>query len=65
MAQRTSGIFINISRRTVSFIPGVRKINAYIERYHRTVQEEFIDHHIHLLPDEELFNKELAKYLIF
>ena len=35
--------------------PWCPKINAYIERYHRTVQEEFIGHHIHLLPDEELF----------
>lgn len=45
--------------------PRCPRINAYIERYNRTVQEEFIDHHIRLLPDEKLFNTKLAEYLIF
>jgi transposase InsO family protein len=45
--------------------PRCPKINAYIERYNRTVQEEFIDYHMNLLPDQELFNRKLAEYLIF
>jgi len=45
--------------------PNCPKINAYIERYNRTIQEEFIDNHLELLGDKSLFNRELADYLIF
>lgn len=45
--------------------PRCPKINAYIERYNRTVQEEFIDNNLHVLHDQELFHKKLADYLIF
>ena len=45
--------------------PRCPKINAYIERYNRTVQEEFIDNHLDIIHDKELFHKELADYLIF
>jgi transposase InsO family protein len=41
------------------------KINAYIERYNRTLQEEFIDNHLDLIHDKELFHRKLADYLIF
>jgi putative transposase len=45
--------------------PRCPKINAYIERYNRTIQEEFIDNHLDIIHDKELFNGELADYLIF
>jgi len=45
--------------------PRCPKINAYIERYNRTVQEEFIDNNLDVIHDPELFHKKLADYLIF
>lgn len=45
--------------------PRCPKINTYIERYNRTVQEEFLDNHLDIIHDEKLFNQELADWLIF
>jgi transposase InsO family protein len=45
--------------------PRCPKINAYIERYNRTLQEEFIDNHLDLIHDKVLFHQKLADYLIF
>jgi transposase len=45
--------------------PNCPKINAYIERYNRTVQEEFIDMHEDIIHDKTLFHQKLADYLIF
>ena len=45
--------------------PHCPKINAYIERYHRTLQEEFIDNHLDVIHDQELFHRKLVDYLIF
>jgi transposase InsO family protein len=45
--------------------PRCPKINAYVERYNRTVQEEFINNHLDSIHDKKLFNSELAEYLIF
>jgi len=45
--------------------PRCPKINTYIERYNRTIQEEFIDNNLDIIHDEKLFNRELADYLIF
>ncbi len=45
--------------------PRCPKINAFIERYNRTVQEEFIDNHLDTINDKALFNGQLADYLIF
>ena len=45
--------------------PNCPKINAYIERYNRTVQEEFIDVHEDIIHDKPLFHQRLADYLIF
>ena len=45
--------------------PNCPKINAYIERYNRTIQEEFIDNHMDIIHDKLLFHQELAEYLIF
>ncbi len=46
--------------------PKSPKMNAYIERFNRTLQEEFIDHHEDLLfEDLSAFNFALMDYLLF
>lgn len=45
--------------------PRCPKINAYIERYNRTIQEEFIDNNLDIMHDKILFNQKLADYLIW
>lgn len=45
--------------------PRCPKINTYIERYNRTIQEEFIDNNLDVIHDKELFNRRLSEYLIF
>src|SRR3989344_6537582 len=45
--------------------PRCPKINAYIERYNRTIQEEFIDNNLDIIHDKILFNRKLADYLIW
>ncbi len=45
--------------------PRCPKINTYIERYNRTIQEEFIDNNLDIIYDKPLFNQRLANYLIF
>jgi putative transposase len=45
--------------------PHCPKINTYIERYNRTIQEEFIDNNLDVIYDKPLFNQRLADYLIF
>jgi transposase InsO family protein len=45
--------------------PHCPKINTYIERYNRTIQEEFIDNHLDLIHDKQLFHNALSEYLIF
>lgn len=45
--------------------PRCPRINTYIERYNRTIQEEFINNNLDIIHDKELFNQELSKYLIF
>ena len=39
--------------------------NAYIERFNRTVQEEFVDYHLEYLEDTKMFNSKLIDYLLF
>ena len=43
--------------------PRTPKMNAHLERFNRTIQEEFIDHHIDELTNPDSFNKLLADYL--
>ena len=45
--------------------PRCPKINAFIERYNRTIQEEFIDNNLDIIHDKILFNQKLADYLIW
>jgi len=45
--------------------PRCPKINSIIERYNRTLQEEFIDSHLDIIHDKELFHQHLANYMLF
>ncbi len=49
----------------VFIYPRCCKINGTIERFNRTIQEEFIDENLHILHDEKLFSSKLVDYLIF
>lgn len=45
--------------------PHCPKIQTYIERYNRTIQEEFIDNNLNIIDDKVLLNQKLADYLIW
>ena len=45
--------------------PKTPKMNAHLERFNRTIQEEFIDYHVFLLKNPDDFNHKLMDYLIF
>lgn len=45
--------------------PRCPKINSIIERYNRTLQEEFIDNHMDIIHDKRLFHQHLADYMLF
>ena len=45
--------------------PRCCKINGTIERFNRTLQEEYIDSHLDILHDQKLFSSQLIEYLLF
>lgn len=45
--------------------PKTPKMNAHVERFNRTLQEEFIDYHEELLITPSLFNQKLIPWLIW
>lgn len=45
--------------------PRTPKMNAHIERFNRTIQEEFLDYHKGLLLDLDQFNTKLMDWLIW
>lgn len=45
--------------------PRTPKMNAHIERFNRTIQEEFADYHRQLLLNPDRFNEKLMDWLIF
>jgi transposase InsO family protein len=45
--------------------PRTPKMNAHVERFNRTIQEEFADYHRQLLLQPERFNEKLMDWLIF
>ena len=45
--------------------PRTPKSNAYIERFNRTIQEEFVDAHLDLFEDMHSFNDKMMDYLIY
>ena len=45
--------------------PRCPQIDTFIERYNRTVQEEFIDYHEDIIHDKQRFNQKLADWNIY
>ena len=45
--------------------PRTPKSNAYIERFNRTIQEEFVDSHLDLFDDMHTFNNKMMDYLVY
>jgi transposase InsO family protein len=45
--------------------PRCPKINSFIERYNRTIKEEFVRQNLDAIQDIDLFRTRLAEYLIF
>lgn len=45
--------------------PRTPKMNAHVERFNRTIQDDWIDWHIQDLKDADTFNNSLMDYLIF
>ena len=45
--------------------PKTPKMNAHVERFNRSIQEEFIDYHQGLLLDLDTFNQKLMDWLLF
>jgi putative transposase len=41
------------------------RINGVVERYQRSLQEEFVDPNVYLIHNTEVFSKALAEYIIF
>lgn len=41
------------------------QLNAKIERFNRTLQEEFLDYHMHLFYDLNELNQKLMDWLLF
>lgn len=55
----------NQGKRGIFIYPRCPKIDSFIERYNRTVQEEFIDYHEDVVHDKKLFNQKLADWNIY
>ena len=45
--------------------PRCPRINGVVERFNRSIQEEFIDPNLHLIHDAKLFSSKLVDYLLF
>jgi len=45
--------------------PKTPKMNAHLERFNCTLQEEFVDYHLADLLIPEIFNRKLAEYLLW
>ncbi len=45
--------------------PRTPKMNAHIERFNRTIQDDFVNWHLSELKDPDIFNRLLVDYLIF
>lgn len=45
--------------------PKTPQMNAHVERFNRTIQEEFIDYHAFLLFNPDEFNRKLVDYLMW
>ena len=57
-----------LNQRTITHYftyPHTPKSNGYVERFNRTIQEEFVEYNLHLIDNIQEFNTKLCEYLIF
>lgn len=57
-----------LGRRKITHLfiyPRCPRINGVIERYQRTIQEEFLEPNLDLIYHPKLFNEKLVEYLLF
>jgi len=63
------GVFDNYLRKKeikhLWTYPGCPKVNSYIERYNRSIQEEWMKSYLDEIADVKIFNKRLRQYLNF
>ena len=45
--------------------PRCPRINGVVERFNRTLQEEFVNSHLYLIHQQSLFNEKLKQYLLY
>lgn len=45
--------------------PRMSKVQGVVERFNRTIQEDFIDPNLHLIYNQPEYHRKLAKYLIY
>jgi putative transposase len=45
--------------------PRCPKINGVVERFNRSIQDEFVDSNLHLIHNQKIFSLRLADYLVF
>lgn len=45
--------------------PRCPRINGAVERYQRSLQEEFVNHHLDLISNPRVFNQKMVEYLIW
>lgn len=45
--------------------PRCPRINGVVERYQRSLQEEFVNWHLEIMEDTKLFNQKMVEYLIW
>ena len=45
--------------------PKTPKMNAHVERFNRTIQEEFVNYHLGLLLEPAVFNRKLMDWLVW
>ncbi len=45
--------------------PRCPKINGVVERFNRSIQDEFVNSNLHLIHNQKIFSSKLADYLVF
>ena len=59
-------IYLNkVGIRHLFTYPRCPKINGVVERFNRSLQEEFLNQNLHLLSNSQEFSSKLANYLLF
>ena len=55
----------NLKIKHIFTYPRCPKINGVVERFNRTIQEDFIDPNLYLIYNQKEYNRKLAEYMIY